>query len=133
MNKRDLLLQQMGINQWRLHRPEALKGMTGAPIANNIQLIIIAKQELDKQQSLIKDILLSLEILPQNCLSIDFNQAKHLNINHQVNYWLLSNEPHEIEDIACPQAESIWHTTDWQQFQQNPQAKRQLWQQIQQA
>ena len=33
---------------------------------------------------------------------------------------------------CCLNAERIYRSVDWQQFQQNSQAKRELWQQIQQ-
>ena len=80
MNRRDLLLQQMGISQWLLHRPDVLKGAVNIPVGAHIRLVVIAEQELNARESLVKDILLSAELTAKECLFIDFEQAYHLNV-----------------------------------------------------
>ena len=49
-------------------------------------------------------------------------------------YWLLAENADEIDRTLpyCLNAERVYRSIDWQQFQQDSQAKRELWQQIQQ-
>lgn len=135
MNRRDFLLQQMGLSQWQLIRPEALKGVVNMPISPNIRLIIIAEQELDKTQPIIKDILLSLDIQASDCLCVNYDFAPYLNIQHSVNYWLLSNTQDNIDRTLpyCVNALAQWQSPALSDLQQNPSQKRYLWQQIQQV
>ncbi len=134
MNRRDLLLQEMGITQWQLNRPDALKGAVNLAVAQHIRLIIIAEQAIPATQQLLQDILRSLEIGAQDCLCINFDFAPLMKIQHPVCYWLLSNNPQKIDRTLayCKQAVAQWQSPDWQSLRQDPQAKRQLWRQIQQ-
>lgn len=135
MNRRDFLLQQMQIPQWKLQRPEVLKGVVNMPIGNHIRLIIVAEQEVDLSHSLLQDILRSIELLPTDCLSISFDFITHLNLKHKVNYWLLNNNLEKIQQAIpyCTNALQQWKTPDLFTLQQNPQLKRDLWKQIQQV
>lgn len=134
MNRRDLLLQQMHIHQWQLQRPDVLKGIINMPVAEHIRLIIIAEQEITPQPLFI-DILHSLNLQISDCLRIDFDFVAHLNLQHQVDYWLLSDNQEKIDRALslCPQPQHQWQSPAWQTFRQSPQAKRQLWQQIQKS
>ena len=62
MNRRVLLLQQMGISQWQLRRPEVLKGAVSVPVASHIRLIIITEQTLELNNAFLQDVLRSLEL-----------------------------------------------------------------------
>ena len=44
VNRRDLLLQQMGIEQWQLYRPEVLKGAVNIAVPSHIRLVVIAEK-----------------------------------------------------------------------------------------
>ncbi|HDR1021155.1 TPA: DNA polymerase III subunit psi [Pasteurella multocida] len=133
MNRRDLLLQQMGITQWQLKHPESLKGVVNIVVGEHIRLIIVCDSEIASSSALLKDVLRSLSLNEQEYLCVDFQQAQHLKPTQKLNYWLLSENHEKIDRTLalCQQANSIWQTTDWQQFKQDHQAKRQLWQQIQ--
>ena len=65
---------------------------------------------------------------------MNFDQIQHITLQHSVRYWLLAENADEIDRTLpyCLNAERIYRSVDWQQFQQNSQAKRELWQQIQQ-
>ncbi|MGY4677336.1 DNA polymerase III subunit psi [Pasteurella sp. P03HT] len=132
MNRRDLLLQEMGMTQWQLRHPERLKGVVNIHVAAPIRLIIITDSAI-KQDTLLQDVLRSLMLEEQHYLLINFQQTAHLNITHPLYYWLLSNQTEIIEHTLplCQSAEAIWQSPDWSQFKQNHHAKRQLWQQIQ--
>lgn len=133
MNRRDLLLQQMGISQWQLRRPDVLKGAVNIAVAGHIRLVVIAEQQLNQKDSLLNDVLLSVEIKADDCLFLDFEQALHLNVQQPTNYWLLGKNSEKIDRTLplCMHAVSLWQTTDLTDLKQDPAAKRNLWQQIQ--
>lgn len=134
-NRRDLLLQQMGISQWQLSRPELLKGSVQINVAPDTRLIIISDQTINKSAVLLQDILRAINIPLQHCLFIKFEQISHLVASSQLIYWLLSDNPPLIEQTQslCSQPYTIWQTPSWQNFSHNPLAKRQLWQTIYQS
>lgn len=133
LNRRDLLLQQMGISQWQLYRPDVLKGAVSITVDTHIRLVIIADQTLNPNEYFIKDILLSAELSAKECLFIDFEQIHHLHVQHPTNYWLLSqnDEKKHRTSTLCKHQLSLWHSPDLTELKQNPQAKRLLWQDIQ--
>lgn len=133
MNRRDLLLQEMGLNQWTLVRPERLHGAMGIEVGAHIRLVIVSEQRLSGEP-LLNDILLSLSLPKEAYLNINFAQLPHLSANHNLQYWLLNENSAEIDRTLpyCVRAERIYRSTDWQAFKQSPTEKRQLWQQIQQ-
>ena len=88
-SRQDVLLQQMGISQWHLVRPEVLKGAMNITVAEHIRLIIISQQNL-LQQSIVQDVLRSLTLDSEQVLNITFEQLAYLQVNHKVSYWLLS-------------------------------------------
>ena len=133
VNRRDLLLQQMGIEQWQLYRPEVLKGAVNIAVPSHIRLVVIAEKPLEQRDGLLHDVLLSAEITSDDCLLLDFEQALHLNVQHPINYWLLGKNSEKIDRTLplCTHAISLWQTHELNALKQNPQAKRALWQQIQ--
>ena len=132
-SRRDVLLQQMGISQWQLVRPEALKGAMNITVAERIRLVIISQQNL-LQQPVVQDVLRSLNLDSEQVLNITFEQLTYLQVNHKVSYWLLSQNTSENDrTLALPQPLNVWQSGDLEEFKQNPQAKRQFWQTIQQS
>ena len=132
-SRRDVLLQQMGISQWQLVRPEALKGAMNITVAEPIRLIIISQQNL-LQQPVVQDVLRSLTLNSEQVLNITFEQLTYLQVNHEVSYWLLSkNTSKNDRTLPLQQPLNVWQSDDLEEFKQNPQAKRQFWQTIQQS
>ena len=123
MNRRDLLLQEMGISQWTLYRPEVLQGSVGISVDENIS-----------GSPLLADVLLSLDLKKEDCLCLNYDQIQHIECKQLICYWLLSENSDQIDRTLpfCMQAERVYRSPSWQQFQSNYQAKRELWQQIQQ-
>ena len=121
MDRRHLLLNEMGISQWQLHRPEVLR------------LIVVAEEDFS-QSALFADILRALALQEEDCLCVNDEQVQHLELNHSARYWLLAEEvkQHRIE-AYCLKAEQIYRSPDFAQFQSSPAAKRELWRQIQQT
>ncbi|TCP97658.1 DNA polymerase III psi subunit [Cricetibacter osteomyelitidis] len=133
MTKRDLLLQQMGITQWQLHRPEALKGVVQVFLSENTALVIIADQPVDKSAVLFKDIFTALNLSESNGLCLDFEQVQHLNINKSVICWFLTDNSEKIDRTLSQlkNTSTVWKSPAVANFCHNTQAKRRLWQQMQ--
>lgn len=132
-SRRDVLLQQMGISQWQLVRPEALKGAMNITVAEPIRLVIVSQQNL-LQQPVVQDVLRSLTLDSEQVLNITFEQLTYLQVNHKVSYWLLSqNTSKNDRTLSLPQPLNVWQSGDLEEFKQHPQAKRQFWQTIQQS
>lgn len=133
MNRRDLLLQQMGIEQWQLHSPDNLKGAVQIYLNDNIRLVIISDQPINKNTTLFQDILRILNLSETHCMILDFEHAKHLQFVKSPIYWLLSKKPDKINRTLdlLKDVSTIWQSPDITDIIKNTQAKRQLWQQIQ--
>ena len=133
MDRRHLLLNEMGISQWQLHRPEVLHGVVTVVVAPHIRLIVVAEEDFS-QSALFADILRALALRKEDCLCVNDEQVQHLELNHSARYWLLAEEAkqHRIE-AYCLKAEQIYRSPDFAQFQSSPADKRELWRQIQQT
>ena len=111
-SRRDVLLQQMGISQWQLVRPEALKGAMNITVAEHIRLIIISQQNL-LQQPVVQDVLRSLTLDSEQVLNITFEQLAYLQVNHKVSYWLLSQNTSENDrTLLSPTPLNVWQSDD---------------------
>ncbi|MFQ1047414.1 DNA polymerase III subunit psi [Avibacterium paragallinarum] len=132
MNRYQLLLQSMGIVQWKLVRPDSLKGSVNIPVNENIRLIIISETEL-LFSPLLRDILTSLDITQEQYLVINFDLIPHFKINHPVYYWFLNDDPKKIHQAQnyCRTFLDKWVSPRWERFMEDPVAKRNLWTQIQ--
>lgn len=133
MDRRSLLLKEMGITQWQLHRSDVLQGAVGIAVGEHIRFIVVSDESFS-QLPLLADVLLSLELKKENCLCLNYDQIQHLELNHAVRYWLLAENSEKIDRTLpyCLQAEWVYRSPDFAQFQSSPSAKRELWQQIQQ-
>ncbi|MGV6989809.1 DNA polymerase III subunit psi [Testudinibacter sp. P80/BLE/0925] len=129
--RRARLLQQMGIDQWTLRRPQALKGAAAIAVAENIKLLLVSEQS--PADSLLADLYRALGIRAAQCLIINSEQLNRLKITHSPALWLVGETP-ELSGQTQTALQALPHiqTDDWQTLLQNPQAKRRLWQQLQQ-
>ena len=102
-------------------------------MAENIRLITVSDENISSSP-LLADVLLSLNLKKENCLCLNYDQIQHMECKQPIRYWLLSENSDQIDRTLpfCKQAEQVYRSPSWQQFQSNHQAKRALWQQIQQ-
>ncbi|WP_288061944.1 DNA polymerase III subunit psi [Rodentibacter caecimuris] len=134
MERRNLLLKEMGITQWKLHRPEIFQGAVGITVAEHIRFVVVSDENVTTFP-LFEDILMSLELKQADCLCLSYEQIQHLELNHSVRYWLLAENTEKIDRTLphCLHAERIYRSPCYRDFQSSPAAKRELWQQIQQV
>ena len=43
MDRRNLLLNEMGITRWQLYRPEVLQGAVGVSVSEQVKFIVVTK------------------------------------------------------------------------------------------
>ncbi|MDC2826262.1 DNA polymerase III subunit psi [Rodentibacter pneumotropicus] len=134
MERRNLLLKEMGITQWALRRPEVFQGLVGITVAEHIRFVVVSDENLSKFP-LFEDVLMSLQIKQEDCLCLNYEQIQHLELKHSVRYWLLAENMEKIDRTLpyCLNAEGIYRSPSYRDFQSSPSAKRELWQQIQQV
>ena len=108
MNRRDLLLQEMGISQWTLYRPEVLQGSVGISVAENIRFITVSDENISGSP-LLADVLLSLDLKKEDCLCLNYDQIQHIECKQSIRYWLLSENNDKIDRTLsfCIQAERV--------------------------
>ncbi|KGQ70744.1 hypothetical protein OA57_05145 [Chelonobacter oris] len=131
--RRSVLLQQMGIDQWVLRRPQTLKGAAAIAVADNIKLLLVSEHP-PVVTPFLQDIYRALGISAQDCLSVNREQLTRLTIPQPLAVWVLGENPPLDTQIltALEQHNTLFTPLDRQTLSHNPQAKRQLWQQLQQ-
>lgn len=134
MDRRNLLLREMGITHWQLYRPEALQGVVEMTVSPQIRLIVVSDEPIS-HSPLFNDVLLSLEMSKEASLCVNYEQAQHLEVNQPVRYWLLSENDEQINRTLsyCHAAERIYRSPTWATFQSSAKDKRAFWQQVQQV
>ena len=124
MTRRDRLLKQMGITQWTLRNPSALRGERGVRIPESAKLVIISEEEIDLNNRLLNDILLTLKIDKADVICIDSEQLGMVPSPMSVSCWVIGDcrisETHQIQ-LTSPTLTSISTSSE---------AKRSLWKQI---
>ena len=61
MDRRNLLLNEMGITRWQLYRPEVLQGAVGVSVSEQVKFIVVVNDNLSSSP-LFADIRLALEL-----------------------------------------------------------------------
>lgn len=123
-SRRDWLLQQMGITQYQLRRPRALKGEIALTVAPNTRLLIVAAIPPALDDTLVSDVLRVLALEPHQVMPLTPDQLAMLPEESNCTSWRIGlSEPLAINGIqlASPALEELYY---------NGAAKRALWRQI---
>ncbi len=123
-NRRDWLLQQMGITQYRLHHPRVLQGEVAVRLHPDTRLVIVAAEQPPSSQSFMQDVLHSLGLEASQSRLLTARQLAMLPEPIPCPVWLLGvpadREYSTVQLVTPPLAELINSSA----------AKRTLWQQI---
>ncbi|MGL4455510.1 MAG: DNA polymerase III subunit psi [Plesiomonas sp.] len=120
--RRDWILQQMGITQWQLRQPAALQGDAAVRVDAQIQLIVVAA-ELPTGR-LFEDVLRTLQVTSEHVCHVRPAQYDFLHVEHACWLWLMGSEGVPLS--GCRQLYSAALST----LVDSDVAKKQLWQQI---
>lgn len=126
MHRRDLLLNEMGISQWVLTKPQVLKGDAQIRLDKKIKLVVICEEDY-QATTLFTDVLRSLNLKKTDYQWVDVEQSQRLIFEHSPLIWLIQEQAIEIEQKFINL--TLWKTEKWQDLTKSIQ-KRQLWQQI---
>lgn len=126
MHRRDLLLNEMGISQWVLTKPQVLKGDAQIRLDKKIKLVVISEEDY-QATTLFTDVLRSLNLKKTDYQWVDVEQSQRLIFEHSPLIWLIQEQAIEIEQKFINL--TLWKTEKWQDLTKSIQ-KRQLWQQI---
>ncbi|ARU95230.1 DNA polymerase III subunit psi [Tatumella citrea] len=123
-SRRDWLLQQMGITQYRLHHPRVLQGEVAVRLHPDTRLVIVAADNLPSPQSFLQDVLRSLGLEEHQSRLLTARQLAMLPEPLSCPVWLLGipadKQYSTVQLVSPPLAELINSSA----------AKRTLWQQI---
>ncbi|EKT53643.1 DNA polymerase III subunit psi [Providencia sneebia] len=124
MARRDRLLNQMGITQWVVRNPAALRGERGIRIPDSTKLIIISDDNMDLNSHLLKDIFLAMSIDPAEVVCINSEQLSMLPTPITINCWVLGTE------FQPETLKSTFISPVLAELAMSNSAKRALWKQI---
>ena len=71
MDRRNLLLNEMGITRWQLYRPEVLQGAVGVSVSEQVKFIVVANDNLSSSP-LFADVRLALELKKRRLPLLEF-------------------------------------------------------------
>lgn len=123
-SRRDRLLQQLGITQWILRRPTVLQGEVAVTLAAHTRLLIVSEQPLAQDDPLVRDVLRSLALAPEQACYLTPQQTVMLPAQTRCHSWRLGVDtplPLAGVQLTSPPLDSLYHDAG---------AKRALWQQI---
>lgn len=128
MSRRDLLLNEMGISQWVLTKPQVLKGNAQIRLSEKVKLIVVCEE--DHQTSrLFSDILLALGLQKTEYQWLNAEQSQRLVFDHSPVIWLIQNEKQAVKIAKNFANLTAWKNICWQDLADSV-YKRQLWQQM---
>lgn len=130
INRRELLLQEMGITLWQLVHPEVLQGVGIINVPANTHTIILSEQHSITASQLIQDLLRAAETTVDKALIINSQQLQRLESDHPLLVFCVEDCLSQFQNSAlakiATQIISLNSTLIL-----SVQQKRTIWQQIQ--
>lgn len=123
-SRRDWLLQQMGVTQYQLRRPRALKGEIAVTLPAETRLVIVAAVPPDLHEPLVADVLRTLALHEPQVLVLTPDQLAMLPDDARCASWQLGlADPGALNgpQLTTPPLADLYNNAD---------AKRAFWQQI---
>ncbi|QHB17213.1 DNA polymerase III subunit psi [Mannheimia pernigra] len=128
MNRRDLLLNEMGISQWVLAKPQVLKGDAQIRLDKKIKLVVVCEED-HQSSGLFADLLIALNLQKSEYQWLDAEQSQRLVFEHSPLIWLIQAEEQAVKIAKNIANQTSWKNASWQDLAKSS-PKRQLWQQI---
>ena len=123
-SRRDWQLQQLGITQWALRRPTALRGEIAISIPAHVRLVMVAEELPALNDALIGDVLRSLKLTADQVLQLTPDRVAMLPPASHCNFWR-RGETNDISLSGCQISSPVL-----EELKANPKARSALWQQI---
>lgn len=139
MNRRDLLLNEMGFRQWQLVKPQVLKGSSQIPLPSQVRLVVVCEEDQQKSP-FFQDVLRAVSLNNTHYQWLDSEQFQRLAVDHPAFFWFILPKMQADQLAEKYQASSAKKSAFFTAFQQEswaelaqPASKRQLWQALQHA
>ncbi|MGM3175350.1 DNA polymerase III subunit psi [Dickeya lacustris] len=123
-SRRDWLLEQLGITQWKLRRPSVLKGEIAVSLPPTTRLLIIGEPLPASDDPVVRDVMRSLSLNDAHVVSLTPRQMAMLPEHTRCHCWWLglpAADGWEGVQLTSPTLAELYHDAG---------AKRALWQQI---
>ncbi|MFC0309801.1 DNA polymerase III subunit psi [Gallibacterium trehalosifermentans] len=130
MNRRELLLQEMGIPLWELKNPEALQGVGNIQLPHHIHTLLLSDDPLIAQHTLVQDLIFAVAGSHDAFCHLTANKLARLDSQRPL--FIFYTEDCQTAFIHSPFAQ-LPHQAILlpQNLQLTLEQKRHIWQQIQ--
>ena len=125
MNRRDLLLQAMGVTQWQLVKPQVLKGDAQIRLDQAVKLVVICEEEQQKS-GLFQDLLFALSLQPNEFYWVNHEQFKRIRFEHKLFFLVVEAEEQAVKIQEKYANQPQLHVENWAELLK-PESKRKLW------
>ena len=96
MNRRDLLLQAMGVTQWQLVKPQVLKGDAQIRLDQAVKLVVICEEEQQKSR-LFQDLLFALSLQSNEFYWVNHEQFQRIRFKHTPFFLVIEDEEQAVK------------------------------------
>ena len=125
MNRRDLLLQAMGVTQWQLVKPQVLKGDAQIRLDQAIKLVVICEEEQQKS-GLFQDLLFALSLQSNEFYWVNHEQFQRICFEHKPFFLVVEAEEQAVRiQEKCANQPQL-NLASWAELL-NAETKRRLW------
>ena len=125
MNRRDLLLQAMGVTQWQLVKPQVLKGDAQIRLDQAVKLVVICEEEQQKS-GLFQDLLFALSLQPNEFYWVNHEQFQRIRFEHKLFFLVVESEEQAVKIQEKYANQPQLHVENWAELLK-PESKRKLW------
>lgn len=125
MNRRDLLLQAMGVTQWQLVKPQVLKGDAQIRLDQAVKLVVICEEEQQKSR-LFQDLLFALSLQSNEFYWVNHEQFQRIRFKHTPFFLVIEDEEQAVKiQKKCTNQPQL-KVESWAELLK-PESKRKLW------
>lgn len=125
MNRRDLLLQAMGVTQWQLVKPQVLKGDAQIRLDQAVKLVVICEEEQQKS-GFFQDLLFALSLQPNEFYWVNHEQFQRIRFEHKLFFLVVEAEEQAVKIQEKYANQPQLHVENWAELLK-PESKRKLW------
>ena len=125
MNRRDLLLQAMGVTQWQLVKPQVLTGDAQIRVDQAVKLVVICEEEQQKSR-LFQDLLFALSLQSNEFYWVNHEQFQRIRFKHTPFFLVIEDEEQAVKiQKKCTNQPQL-KVESWAELLK-PESKRKLW------
>nr|WP_314739561.1 DNA polymerase III subunit psi [uncultured Haemophilus sp.] len=125
MNRRDLLLQAMGITQWQLVKPQVLKGDAQIRLDPAVKFVLICEEDQQKSR-LYQDLQLALALKPEEFYWVNSEQFQRISFEHKPFFLVVETKEQAVKIQKKCANQPLLTVESWAELSK-AETKRKLW------